>query len=92
MSKQNERSVEVKLAIVIEGLKGQTPVSQICTKYGIHQSVYYKWRDKFLEGGKNALNGSKAQQNLANDSRIAELERFLGIKTAELEILKKNRI
>ena len=42
-SEANEKSLEVKMAIVIEGLKAESIVSLICEKQGIHQSVYYKF-------------------------------------------------
>ncbi len=44
MSNINTRSPEEKLAIVLEGIKGDISVSEICRKYGIAQSLYYKRR------------------------------------------------
>lgn len=41
-------SSEEKAKIVVQGLKGRA-VSEICNEYQIHQTQYYKWRDKFLE-------------------------------------------
>ncbi|PJB00365.1 MAG: integrase, partial [Ignavibacteriales bacterium CG_4_9_14_3_um_filter_30_11] len=51
MSHKSTKTAEEKLAIVLEGLKGGITVSDLCRKYGLSQAVYYKWRDKFLDGG-----------------------------------------
>jgi transposase len=39
----------------IEGLRGETSISEICRREGIAASVYYKWSKSFLEAGKNGL-------------------------------------
>ena len=48
-------SAEEKIRIVLEGLRGETPISEICRREGIAASVYYKWSKSFLEAGKNGL-------------------------------------
>ncbi len=48
-------SAEEKIRIVLEGLQGETPISEICRREGIAASVYYKWSKSFLEAGKNGL-------------------------------------
>ena len=48
-------SAEEKMSIVLMGLKGERPIAEICREHQISQSQYYRWRDRFLEGGKNAL-------------------------------------
>jgi len=48
-------SADGKIRIVLEGLRGQTPISEICRREGIASSVYYKWSKAFLEAGKNGL-------------------------------------
>ena len=48
-------SSEDKIRIVLEGLRGETPISEICRREGIAASVYYKWSKSFLEAGKNGL-------------------------------------
>ncbi|WP_198469335.1 transposase [Acetomicrobium sp. S15 = DSM 107314] len=55
--KQRKWTAEEKFAIVIEGLKGQKTVSEICRDHALSQTVYYKWRDAFLEGGKMPWQG-----------------------------------
>jgi len=48
-------SAEEKIRIVLEGLRGETAISEICRREGIASSVYYKWSKTFLEAGKNGL-------------------------------------
>ena len=48
-------SAEEKIRIVLEGLRGETSISEICRREGIASSVYYKWSKAFLESGKNGL-------------------------------------
>ena len=90
MSNTKSRNPEEKLAIVLEGIKGDVTVSEICRKYGIAQSLYYKWRDKFLDGGKKALtNNSKANAPKSDEAKIEELEKVIGRQTVVIEVLKK---
>jgi len=42
---------EEKMAIVLEGLKGQKSITEICREHRISQTLYYRWRDRFLEAG-----------------------------------------
>jgi transposase-like protein len=89
---KSKKSTEEKLAVVLEGLKGETTVGEICRKYGLSQAVYYKWRDKFLEGGKKALeqNVQELGQSKQDKSKIEELEKVIGRQTIEIQVLKKN--
>lgn len=48
---------EEKIRIVIEGIRGEETVAAICRKYGINDSLYYKWSKDFLEAGKKRLSG-----------------------------------
>jgi transposase-like protein len=48
-------SADEKIRIVLEGLRGEQSISEICRKEGIAASVYYKWSKAFLEAGKNGL-------------------------------------
>ncbi|OYD08362.1 hypothetical protein [Paludifilum halophilum] len=42
-----------KLALVLAGLKGNVPLSDLLRQYGVSQATYYKLRDRFLEAGQN---------------------------------------
>lgn len=87
---KTRRSVEEKYSIVLESLQDSSTIQGICNKYGITQTTYYKWRDKFLDGAKTNLeNNYKRKKNNDDKSRIEELEKLVGKKTLQLEILKK---
>jgi transposase len=48
-------TAEDKICIVLEGLRGELPVSELYRKHSIQSSVYYKWSKAFLDAGKNGL-------------------------------------
>jgi transposase len=86
------KSLEEKLAIVLEGLKESTNITELCRTHGISQATYYNWRDKFFDGGKNALaaNGAAAKTaGAAEKVKIAELERVIGQQAVEIQVFKK---
>jgi len=55
-------SAEDKIRIVIEGLRGDMSVAELCRKESISQSLYYKWSKEFLEAGKQRLAGNTTRQ------------------------------
>ncbi len=50
-------SSEEKIRIVIEGLRGESSIAELCRKEGIAQNLYYRWSKDFMESGKKRLNG-----------------------------------
>jgi transposase len=48
-------SADEKIRIVLESLRGEASISEVCRREGIAASVYYKWSKSFLEAGKNCL-------------------------------------
>ena len=50
-------TAEEKIRIVIDGLRGEESITDLCRKEGIHPTNYYKWSKSFLEAGKRQLNG-----------------------------------
>ena len=90
MSKEPAKSPEEKLSIVLEGLSENANVSELCRRHGISQTSYYKWRDKFLEGGKAALTANGLPSGSEADrAKIAELERVIGQQAVEIQVFKK---
>jgi len=83
-----DRTPEEKWQIVQEGIKSSN-VSETCRRHGISPSLLYRWRDEAEEGAKAALGGrSAAAAETEKDRRIRQLERTLGQKSLEIEILK----
>ena len=54
-------SAEEKIRIVLEGLRGEETIAELCRREGIAQSIYYKWSKEFLEAGKRRLAGDTAR-------------------------------
>ena len=52
---RKQYSAEEKIRIVLEGLRGEISISELCRREGIAASIYYKWSKAFLEAGKNGL-------------------------------------
>ena len=86
--KQREWSAEEKFGIVLEGVKGKRAVADICREHQISQSLFYRWRDKFLEGGKRALSNGVSGDD-AYKAEIEKLQKIIGKQAIQIEILKK---
>jgi len=83
-----ERTPEEKWQIVQEGIKSGN-VSETCRRHGLAPSLLYRWKDEAEAGAKAALGGkSAAAGETEKDQRIRQLERTLGRKSLEIEILK----
>ena len=52
---------EEKIRIVLEGLRGDNSIAELCRLEGIAESVYYKWSKDFMEAGKKRLAGDTAR-------------------------------
>jgi transposase len=73
-------TAEEKIRIVLEGLKGEYSIADLCRKEGVHPTMYYKWSKDFLEAGKRRLNGDTIRE--ANTEEVNDLR-------AENESLKQ---
>ncbi len=83
---------EEKMAIVLEGLKGQKSVAEICREHQISQTLFYRWRDRFLEAGQKGLaNGAGADESKASQAEIEKLQKIIGRQTIAIEALKKTQ-
>lgn len=93
MGKQRRNwSVEEKLGIVLAVLSGRQSVAEISRQWGVNENQIYRWKEQFLEAGRQGLNGVKAQtadQRLEAENN--QLKNLLGEKALEIEILKKLR-
>ncbi len=68
-------TLERKVALVLEGLRGFQPVAVLCREAGISASRYYQWRARFLEGGRDALAQSEVERgNLEEHMHQLEAE------------------
>lgn len=88
--KRRNWSAEEKQAIVLEGLRGTRSVAEICREHQISQTLYYRWRDKFLEGARRGLENGSADEK-AHRAEIERLQKIIGKQTIQIEILKKTQ-
>ena len=65
-------TAERKIEIVLEGLRGEIPTTDLCRREGISPANYYKWSKSFLEAGKNGL--TKDTKRSATDDEVRQLK------------------
>ena len=65
-------SAEDKIRIVLEGLRGEDTIAELCRREGIAQNLYYKWSRDFLEAGKKRLSGDVERE--ANSTEVGALK------------------
>ena len=78
---RKQYSAEEKIRIVLDGLRGEESIAELCRKEGIAQGLYYKWSKDFLEAGKKRLAGDIVRQ--ATSTEVTALK-------AEARDLKKS--
>ena len=82
---------EEKIRMVLEGLKGEESISEVCRREGIAPNMYYRWSKAFLEAGKKRLKGDTERE--ANSSEVAGLrQENRELKQLVAEISLKNRM
>ena len=82
---------EEKIRIILEGLRGEDSIANICRKEGIAPSIYYKWSKAFLEAGKRQLNGDTIRE--ASSSEVSDLRsENEQLKQLVAELSLKNRV
>ena len=94
---RRHRSAEDKIRIVLDGLRGEDSISELCRREGIAESLYYSWSKEFLEAGKKRLAGDTARA--ATSGEVKELRRevrdmkvLVADLTLENRLLKKSMI
>ncbi len=69
-------SAEEKIRIVLEGLRGEETIAELCRREGISPNLYYNWSKEFLEAGKRRLMGNTKRD--ADSTEVTELRRENG--------------
>lgn len=94
---RKHRSPEEKIRIVLEGLRGEYSIAELCRREGIAEGLYYSWSKEFLEAGKRRLAGDTARE--ATSSEVKDLRReartlkeVVAEQALELRLLKKSMI
>lgn len=94
---RKQYSAEEKIRIVLDGLKGEDSIAELCRREGIAQSLYYSWSKEFLEAGKKRLAGDTARAATSNEVKdlrreSRDLKEVVAEQALELRLLKKSMI
>jgi transposase-like protein len=86
--KYRKFTAQQKLELVLASLRREKTIAELCREHAISETLLRRWRDQVLEAGGERLAGAQERSVAAEQRKtIAELERALGKKTYELEIL-----
>ena len=84
-------SAEEKIRIVLEGLRGEDSIAELCRREGINSNVYYRWWKDFLEAGKKRLSGDTAREATSDEVKQLRTEAS-ALKETLAELLMENRL
>jgi transposase len=94
---RKQYSAEEKIRIVVDGLRGECSIAELCRREGIAESLYYSWSKEFLEAGKRRLAGDTARAATSSEvtdlrRQAQELKAVVAEQALELRLLKKSMI
>src|SRR5215204_1157321 len=88
---RKHHSAEEKIRIVLDGLRGEYSIAELCRREGIAESLYYSWSKEFLEAGKRRLAGDTARA--ATSSEVKDLRReATALKEVVADLTLENRL
>jgi transposase len=88
---RRQYSAEEKIRIVLEGLRGEDSIAELCRREGIHTNIYYRWSKEFLEAGKKRLTGDTAREATSDEVKNLRGE-TRALKETVAELLMENRL
>ena len=88
---RRQYSAEEKICIVLEGLRGEDSIAELCRREGIHTNIYYRWSKEFLEAGKKRLAGDTAREATSDEVKNLRGE-SRALKETVAELLMENRL
>ena len=94
---RKQYSAEEKIRIVLDGLRGEQSIAELCRREGIAESLYYSWSKEFLEAGKRRLAGDTARAATSSEVKdlrrqVQELKEVVAEQALELRLFKKSMI
>jgi transposase len=94
---RKQYSAEEKIRIVLEGLRGEDSIAELCRREGLSSNVYYRWSKDFLEAGKKRLAGDTAREATSDEVKglrreAIALKEVVADLTLENRLLKKSAI
>ena len=88
---RKQYSAEEKIRIVLDGLRGEYSIAELCRREGIAESLYYAWSKEFLEAGKRRLNGDT--ERAATGGEVKDLRREVhNMKELVADLALENRL
>ena len=92
---RKQYSAEEKIRIVLDGLRGEVTIAELCRREGIAEGLYYSWSKEFLEAGKRRLAGDTARAATSSEVKdlnrqAQELKEVVAEQALELRLLKKS--
>ena len=88
---RKRHSSEEKIRIVLEGLRGEDSIAELCRREGINQNLYYRWSKEFLEAGKKRLAGDTAREATSDEVKGLRKE-AVALKEVVAELTLENRL
>lgn len=88
---RRKHNAEEKIRIVLEGLRGEESIAELCRREGINPNLYYKWSKEFLEAGKSRLSGDTKRQASSGEVDTLRQENEQ-LKQVVAELVLKNRV
>src|ERR1700760_1856001 len=94
---RKHHAAEEKIRIVLDGLRGETSIAELCRREGIAESMYYSWSKEFLEAGKRRLAGDTARAATSDEVKVLRqearaLKEVVAEQALELRLVKKTML
>jgi transposase len=94
---RKHHSAEEKIRVVLEGLRGEYSIAELCRREGIAESLYYNWSKEFLEAGKKRLAGDTARAATSGEVKdlrreVRDMKVLVADLTLENRLLKKSMV
>ena len=94
---RKHHAAEEKIRIVLDGLRGEYSIAELCRREGIAESLYYSWSKEFLEAGKRRLAGDTERSATGGEVKelrreVRDMKELVADLTLENRLLKKSMI
>jgi transposase len=84
-------SAKEKIRVVLEGLRGEDSIAELCRREGINSNIYYRWSKETLEAGKKRLAGDTVREATTDEVKSLRSEAS-ALKETLAELLMENRL
>ena len=88
-TKRNRYSAEFKAKVALDAIRGEQTLSELATRYGVHQNMIATWKRQAIENMAETFSGKAERAGAANEAQIKELHAKIGELTVERDFLAK---